>query len=387
MTGSTALQPPLVVHVIHHLIMGGLENGLINLINRIPPDRFRHAIVCMSGHSDFSLRIERDDVRIFDMNKRNGHDFALYGRLYRLFRRIRPDIVHSRNLAALDSLLPATLAGVPRTIHAEHGRDVGDLDGSSSKHRWLRRLHRPMVDHFVALSRDLELYLHEGIGIPQARIAQIYNGVDTELFHPASNGRERLPWPGGGDDGLFVIGTVGRMQAVKDPLTLARAFVLLMQLAPRAEERLRLVMIGDGPLREQALAVLGDAGVAHCAWLPGARDDVAAMMRGFDLFVLPSLAEGISNTILEAMASGLPVVATAVGGNPELIDERSTGQLVPAADPLAMAEVMLRYYADPAACRKHGLEGRRKAEQDFSMTAMVDNYMALYERILEGKKS
>ena len=197
----------------------------------------------------------------------------------------------------------------------------------------------------------------------------------------AANGS---PGPGCDDDGLFVIGTVGRMQAVKDPVTLARAFVLLAQMVPRARERLRLAMIGTGPLHAEVLAVLAAAGVAQCAWLPGARDDVARMMRGLDLFVLPSLAEGISNTILEAMASGLPVVATAVGGNPELIEVGRTGQLVPQSDPQAMANAMLRYYSDPAACRDQGLAARRRVEREFSMTAMVNNYMDLYERMLEG---
>ncbi|MEO8133052.1 MAG: TIGR03088 family PEP-CTERM/XrtA system glycosyltransferase [Betaproteobacteria bacterium] len=375
-----------MVHVIHHLVIGGLENGLVNLINRIPSDRYRHAIVCMADYSDFSLRIQRDDVQIYAMHKKDGQDFGLQGRLFMLFRRIRPDLIHSRNLTALDSLLPGTLAGVPYKIHGEHGRDVSDLEGKSSKHRWLRRLYRPMVDHYVALSKDLERYLQDGIGVPQKKITQIYNGVDTDQFYPAPNGREPLPWSGGDGEGIFVIGTVGRMQAVKDPMTLARAFVQMMQTAPLAEKRLRLVMVGDGPLREQVQAFLNDAGVAQYAWLPGARDDVARMMRGLDLFVLPSLAEGISNTILEAMACGLPVLATAVGGNPELIEEGRTGQLVPRSDPEAMARAMLRYYADPAACRNQGMCARHRAEHKFSMTAMVNSYINLYDRILKGEK-
>ena len=141
-------------------------------------------------------------------------------------------------------------------------------------------------------------------------------------------------------------------------------------------------MLGDGPLLGPVRALLDEAGMTHLAWLPGARDDVARVMRGLDLFVLPSLAEGVSNTILEAMASGLPVVATAVGGNPELVDDGRTGRLVPAADPQALATAILKYQADPDACRRQGREARTTVERNFSMTSMVNGYMSLYERLL-----
>jgi sugar transferase (PEP-CTERM/EpsH1 system associated) len=381
-------QAPLIAHVVYRLDMGGLENGLVNLINRIPQQRYRHAIVCMTDYSDFHKRIRRDDIRIFAMHKKaSGNDSGVFFRLYRLFRQIRPDLVHSRNVGALDSLLPAVLAGVPSRLHGEHGRDVTDLDGSSARMRWLRRLHRPMVSQYIALSRDLESYLRHGVGVPHERIAQIYNGVDAEIFRPAAGAREALPRPGFAPPGAFVIGTVGRMQPVKDQLTLARAFVKLLRTAPADGPPLRLVMAGDGPLREQAAAILAEAGASGHCWLAGARDDIPQLMRGFDLFVLPSLAEGISNTVLEAMASGLPVIATAVGGNPELVEEGRTGTLVPPSDPEAMARAMLAYSADPEKCRGRGLAARARVERDFSMTAMVNAYIAVYDRLLERRRA
>lgn len=384
-TGKTG-GAPLIAHVIYRLDVGGLENGLVNLINHMPAERFRHVIICLTNYSDFRQRIRRSDVPVFALNKPPGNSPITLFKLWRLLRQLRPDIVHTRNLAALEGTLPAALAGVPARVHGEHGRDVSDLDGSNIGRQRLRRLFKPFVHHYVALSKDLERYLHEKIHVPRARIAQLYNGVDTDLFHAADGGREPLPHPEFAPADAFVIGTVGRMQAVKDQITLARAFVLLLQMAPHAAKRLRLVMVGDGPLRTQVADILEQAGAGALAWLPGERDDVARIMRGLDLFVLPSLAEGISNTILEAMASGLPVVATAVGGNPELVDEGRTGQLVPRSDPQAMAQAMLRYNADPAECRRQGLEARRRAERDFSMTAMVNNYMAIYERMLQGNK-
>lgn len=373
---------PLVAHLIHRLDVGGLENGLVNLINGMPEQRFRHAIICLTTATGFKRRIKRPGVAIFTLDKPAGNSPRTLYRLWRLLRELRPAILHTRNLAALEGAVPAALAGVRIRIHGEHGRDIGDIDGSNVRQQRIRRLFKPFVSQYIALSKDLEAYLCDKIHVPRARIAQLYNGVDTGLFHPAPGRRDPLPAPGFAAAGTFVIGTIGRMQPVKDQLTLARAFVLLLKMIPRTVAELRLVMIGDGPLRAEVAAILERAGALDLAWLPGERDDIPQLLRGFDLFVLPSLGEGISNTILEAMASGLAVVATAVGGNPELVAEGQSGTLVPSADPQAMAEAIFRYVASPAECRRQGQEARRIAVRDFGMAAMVEGYMRLYDGLL-----
>ena len=169
------------------------------------------------------------------------------------------------------------------------------------------------------------------------------------------------------------------MQKVKDQVTFAKAFIRALELDPEAHKRLRLTMIGDGPLREEVIGILKSAKVEHLAWLPGARNDVADLMSGFDLFVLPSLAEGISNTILEAMASGLPVLATNVGGNAELVDDKNTGKLVESSDIESMARAILDYYHAPELAKKNGLAGRKRVEELFSLNAMINNYAKIYD--------
>jgi sugar transferase (PEP-CTERM/EpsH1 system associated) len=377
---------PLIAHVIYRLDVGGLENGLVNLINSIPARRFRHAIICLTAYSDFRGRIQRGDVPVYSLNKPPGNSPVTHYKLWRLLMRLRPDIVHTRNLAALEGTLPAALAGVPVRIHGEHGRDVGDLDGSNRKYQLWRGLFKPFVHQYIALSKDLERYLHEKIRVPAGKVSQLYNGVDIDLFHPARGVREPLPCAGFAPPDAFVIGTVGRMQAVKDQLVLARAFVLLLRMVPQAERRLRLVMVGEGPLREKVADILERAGAGKLAWLAGERDDVPRIMRGLDLFVLPSLAEGISNTILEAMASGLPVVATTVGGNPELVEEGRTGTLVPPADPQALAAAIREYVLNPVMGKRHGSAARSIAEQRFGLDVMVKNYMDLYDRVLADSR-
>ena len=371
---------PLVAHIVYRFDVGGLENGVVNLINHMPRDAYRHAVISLTAITDFRQRIRRDDVEFIALDKPPGHALWLYPQLFRLFRRLRPAIVHTRNLGALEAVVPAWAAGVPVRIHGEHGRDVGDLDGRNRKYQWLRRLYRPFVTYYIALSRDLEHYLTERVGIPAARIRQIYNGVDAEHFHPDVT---RQPIAGCPfiDSDHWLLGTVGRMQTVKDQTTLARAFIRALVLAPDLRARMRLVMIGDGPLRAVALALLEAAGCADLAWLPGERKDVAEILRGLDCFVLPSLAEGVSNTILEAMASGLPVIATDVGGNGELVVSERSGELVAAGDVEAMAQRIVAYARDPARATVAGGLGRVLVEQGFSLPAMVAQYQALYDRL------
>lgn len=312
---------PLILHLVYRFDTGGLENGVVNLINHMPVHAYRHAVVALTDVvPQFASRIRRDDVHYVSLHKPPGHGWQLYPRLAALFRELRPAVVHTRNLAALECQLPAAWVGVPARVHGEHGRDVEDLDGLSRRHQWMRRAYRPFVHRYVALSRDLAGYLTQRVGVPARRIAQIYNGVDAERFHPAIGGRPLLAGSPFSEPGLFVVGTVGRMQTVKAQTLLARAFVRALALQPGLRARLRLVMVGEGPLRQEALEVLAAGDATHLAWLPGERSDVPEVMRALDCFVLPSLAEGISNTILEAMASGLPVLATRVGGNAELVE-------------------------------------------------------------------
>ena len=387
LTQSTAAdQRPLVLHVVYRFDVGGLENGVVNLINEMPAGAYRHAVLALTEATDFRHRIQRDDVPVIALHQPPGHGFWLYPTLFRLMRHWRPAIVHTRNLAALEAVVPAWAAGVPVRIHGEHGRDVDDLDGASRKHQWLRRLYRPFVNHQVALGGELADYLVAEIGVARAGVTRICNGVDTGRFKPAGDGVpaviEGCPFDGSHH---WLVGTVGRMQAVKDQCTLARAFVLALQLQPALREHVRLVMVGEGPLRAESLAILQAAGVADLAWLPGERHDVAEVMRGLNCFVLPSLAEGVSNTILEAMASGLPVIATAVGANAELVNHGETGEIVTPADTQALAASIVRLAMQPERAAAMGRAGRTAAQARFSLRTMVGAYQSLYDSQLRSR--
>ena len=375
---------PLVMHVVYSFDVDGLENGIVNLINRMPPERFRHMIVALTRCvPSFCERITRSDVQFLSLEKGAGHGARLYPRLYRLFREHRPAIVHTRNLAALEMVVPAWLAGVPVRVHGEHGWDASDLEGTSRKFQLVRKVYSPFVSAYVALSRRIEHYLTGKVGVRASRVKRICNGVDTARFAPVAK-RAEIPGSPFNDPGLVVFGAVGRLQAVKDHANLIRAFGQLVHGSPDAARRARLMIVGGGPLHASLQALVSAEGLDDYVWLAGEQANVPLMNSGMNVFVLPSLAEGISNTLLEAMASGLPVVATHVGGNAELVVEGQTGLLVPSADPAALAGAMAALLAHPQRAAAFGRAGRERVCAQFSLDAMVAAYLSLYESRLRA---
>ena len=373
-----------MLHVVTRFDTGGLENGVVNLINNMPAQSYRHAVLSLTEVTDFRHRIRVPDVQCLALHKRPGHGFKLYPRVWRMVRELRPAVVHTRNLGPLEMQVAAAAAGGSVRVHGEHGRELDDLDGNNRKLQRLRRLYAPFVHRYVALSRDLKTYLVDKVGISADRIDQIYNGVDAQRFRPLANPAAAIdgwPWPPSSQE-PWVVGTVGRMQGVKNQTLLARAFVRALSLRPGLRSCWRLVMVGEGPLREQVLSLLRESDLVDLAWLPGERADVPQIMQRMHCFVLPSLAEGISNTTLEAMACGLPVVATDVGGNGELVQSGRTGLLVRAGDVDGMAQALLQIYDAPDRGRAMGAMGRREVESRFSLPAMVGAYQALYDKEL-----
>ncbi|NQU72674.1 MAG: glycosyltransferase, partial [Rhodospirillales bacterium] len=227
-------QSPLIAHVILRLAVGGMENGVVNLINRTPPGRYRHAVICLADADDFQNRITQSGVKIIELGKTQGKDPGAYLRLWRALRSLDPAVVHTRNLPAVDMVVPAYFSRLPlfgpRIVHGEHGRDVLEIAGDNRKYNLLRKLVSPMVDCYITVSRDLETWLGGTVGIPPRKITQIYNGVDCTKFHPPAAGREAPPIPGFTADDSLIIGTVGRMQTVKDQTNLAAAFILLHRM-------------------------------------------------------------------------------------------------------------------------------------------------------------
>ena len=381
---NTAPRRLCIVHVVYSFSVGGLENVIVQLINRLPADRFEHVVLSLTTIGDFKNRIAQQGVRFIELHKPPGHAVALYPKIYQLLRVIKPDVVHSCNLAALEIVPLCWLARVPLRIHAEHGWDAHDPQGINPRYQRLRRAYKPFVSHYVAVSKDLDDYLERAIGVPQFRRSLITNGVDTQAFLPAQGAPSAVPGCPFVLGENWLLGTVGRLQSVKNQPLLVRAFVRLLQDHPEAAIRMRLVVVGEGPLRAEIETLLADANVSHLAWLAGARDDVADVLRMLNCFVLPSQAEGTSCTLQEAMACGLPVVATAVGGTPDLLKHGESGFLVDSDDEAAMANAIWALYTDKAKTLRLAQTARDWALQNFGLDAMVHSYESLFSGRLQA---
>jgi sugar transferase (PEP-CTERM/EpsH1 system associated) len=364
------MSAPLVVHVVDSLRIGGLENGVVNLVNQRWPG-LRHAIVCLTTDGPLRARLGAG-IDVMTLGKRPGQDVRAFGRLVQTLRRLRPRIVHSRNWAAFDAVLAARMSGVRLVVHGEHGRDIADPEGRNTRRNRLRRILAPLVSRFVTVSNDLHRWMVEDVRVPAGKVVTICNGVDTSRFAPGDGAAARAALGLPADEVL--VGTVGRLDPVKDQLGLVAAFELVHQRHPRSA----LAIAGDGPCRADLVARVSALGLDSRVHLLGERADVPTVLRALDVFVLPSIAEGISNTILEAMATGLPVVATRVGGNPELVEDGITGTLVPRQQPRALASAIEAYLSDGRMLVTHGQAARRRAVERFGLVTMRDAYAALY---------
>lgn len=356
-----------VVHVLHSLGTGGMEKGVTTVVRNASP-RVRHSVLCLSTSGPMAQRLP-PHTPVVEMHKPPGNSSHFLWRLSRQLLEMDADVVHTRNWGGMDGIVAARLAGVRGVVHGEHGWDVGDVAGKKWRRRWVRKLLSRWVREFTCVSRDLERWLRDDLRIRRP-VTQVYNGVDTDVFAPGEQPsplRAELGLPAG----AFVLGSVGRLDPIKDHPTLFRAVASLRERGLPAE----LLVVGDGPERERLEGLAG--GGVH---LLGDRRDVPELLRALDVFALTSQNEGLSNTILEAMASGLPVVATRVGGNPELVEDGRSGVLVDVGRPEALADA-LAAYVDLARRRAHGEAGRARVLERFSVRQMVDGYERVWMRV------
>jgi len=357
-----------VVHVLDSLGPGGLERGVINLI-RNASENFEHSIVCLSRSGSMAAELPEGTL-VLELGKPAGNSARFIWRLARTLKELRPNITHTRNWGGLDAVLAARLARIWGVVHGEHGWGVDDPQGQNRKRLLVRRFLSRWVREFTCVSKQMEQWLKSEVRVRKP-VTQIYNGVfvaDRLSAEEGSKLRDRL----GLARRTFVAGIVARLDPIKDHETLFRAFRVVRKKA----SDVRLVVIGDGPERQRlmGLAEEGTLFLRH-------RPDATTLLRALDVFVLPSINEGISNTILEAMAAGLPVIASNAGGNPELVVHGETGFLFQVGDAEGLASNLLRYREQAALRRQHGDAGRQRAERKFTIRRMVERYEEVYRRV------
>ena len=380
--GMRATGKTHILHIVNSLQVGGMEQVVVNIINELDPSRYSHSICCIQSTGPMVDRISFP-VRIYTIGKKAGPDYLIPFKIARIIRKIDPDVVHTRNWGAVDGVLGAILAGVKAVVHDEHGRDAADPDGINVKRRFIRKALSYRIRRFIPVSADLEKWLVDVVGIAPAKVQKIHNGVDTMLFHPADDRGEKREKLGMENDS-FVIGFVGRLDPVKDLATLLRSFALF---SSNLQRKTYLYVVGKGSELESLKKLCNELEISSKVFFAGECNDIPTVMRCIDIFTLTSIAEGIPMTVLEAMASGLPVVATDVGGLKEIVEPYGTGFLTPVRGVEEIAAAFTAYANDPELVSCHGKNARKKVERDFSIHSMVAQYDALYMSLFAGGRS
>ena len=359
---------------------GGSERFLRNLLSRLPPERYAVTVVQLNG----AARDLENGHRLVDHVLLHTLDIGpVYGprgwralrQLRGLVRREKFHIVQSQHEKS--DLLNALLPRAPGRVQISNRRDMGF--NKSPRLRLLFRFINHRFDCVVAPARPILANLGAGESLRLQRMVWIPNGVDSDRFAPATaEGRGAIRRSLGLAADAIVFGCVASLTPVKRHADLVDAFALLHRELPDAV----LLLVGDGPLRAEIEAQVERLGLAGAVQLVGDRSNVEGLLPALDVAVLASSTEGMSNAILEAMACGLPVIATAVGGNLHLVRDRDSGRLVPPGAPPALAEAMRELAEAPTLRAAMGQSARTRIEREFSLDGMAHSFDRLYRRLL-----
>jgi sugar transferase (PEP-CTERM/EpsH1 system associated) len=365
-----------VVHLVNYLGAAGKEVGIIKLLNHLDRNIFASSIIVMHQmhHREDDDRFS--DLRTYCLHLKHGTDPRNYFRYAKLFRKINADIVHSHSWGTLlEGIFGAKMAGVPVIIHGEHGTFP-----NGRQHKYLQRLVWRMADRVLSVSGELSDRLSNSIGFPKERIEVIFNGVESNRFFPSVKLRKEFRTKFGFADDDFIIGTVGRYYDVKNNPMLIRAGAELIN----SGKIVHLVHVGGGipsdyqERRKELLGLAAQLGISDKVHLLGRQIDINMILNGLDVFTLTSFSEGCSNVIQEAMFAGKAIVATNVGGNPELIRDGKIGLLVDSDDHKDLAQKLALFMEDDSLRKQFGENARKFATEHFSVSKMVEKYEQVY---------
>lgn len=358
-----------VAHVVTTLAIGGLEKVVLDLVRCRTRPTFGAHVFCLDAAGVLQQEFHESGAPV-EVIGTHGSVFRRILRLARRLRDVRPDVLHTHNPQAhLHGAWAAKLAGVPVVVHTRHGRDRHDRPALAA----LSRMATAWTTRFVAVSEDTARVAREIERVPAEKLLVIHNGIELERFPSSERGaaqpRARAV-------------TVSRLDPIKDQATMLRATRLVADKIPG----FRLDVVGDGPSRPNLQAIRTALGLEDQVSLHGYHADVVPFLAAADVFVLSSISEGISIALLEAMASGLPAVATDVGGNREVIVSGRTGFLTPVGSAEALAAAMIDLQLNPGVLNRMGRASRKRIEADFNLRHVVARYEAMYCRCLSGNR-
>jgi len=361
-----------IVHVLSSLDTGGQEHVALNLASSQQRRGERVLVVSLAAGPEGPLgeMFRASGVETASIPKGAGVDASLPFRLSAFLKRQGADVVHTHNPHALIYGAPAGRMSGAITVHTRHG-----MNPDLPRRVWLRQKVAALLDAYVAVTPKLAQVAREANECDSSRLHVIPNGIDLERFRPDPRARQEVRQSLGIPPTAWVVGTVGRLAPEKDQTLLVRA------MAPLLDERRQLVVVGDGPEREAVAASMKGTWRPEFCHLVGARADVERCLAAFDAFALSSKTEGLPLSLLEAMATGVPVISTSVGGIPDLIVHGVSGALVPAGDQEALFRQLLSLVSYPTAALQWGIAGHELVKRSYSLASMAERYRDLYETL------
>lgn len=363
-----------VAYLIDRLQRAGAQAHLGQLVSRLDPRGFEPEVFCLlaGGPVAEEMKARGVPVEVLGLGRLYGpRALAELVRLARRLRRRRIDVLHTYLVSA--NIYGTIAARMARVAVITSRRDTG-----FSRNWRLRlveeRLINPLVDRVVAVSPAVAALTLREHGVPPGRLVTIENGVDVEAWKPEGQPRAEARQELGLLEDEVAVGVIGHLSPVKGHADFLQAAARVSAEAPRT----RFVLVGDGSLRPTLEALAASLGLGARVVFAGTRADMPRVLSALDVVAVPSHSEGMSNALLEAMAMALPVVATSVGGNPDVVRDGVTGRLVPPRDPAALARVLVELAAHPASRQSLGRAARRHVADHLSLSGMVSRYEELY---------
>ena len=363
---------PAILHVVISFSIGGLEKFVLDFIE-ITKDQYVHSVVCLENIGELALN--NDNSNFFCLNIEEGLKFNAIFQICRLIKDNRIDILHTHNeKAQFYGSIAGFLSKIP-VVHTKHGKNETNI-----KSRIRNNLISRFCSKIVAVSEDSAMQCIKEELINKCKVKTILNGINTDYFSPRKTSlaiKNLLDIKGEN----VVFGIVARLAVVKDHATLLLACQILKKLG----NKFQLLVIGDGPLMSDLVSMVKSLELDSHVLFLGTRHDIQDILNILDIYVLSSISEGISLTLLEAMSCCLPVVATDVGGNPEVVIDGATGFIVPPKHPSLLAEKLLVLMKDSKLRKKMGNLGRERVVSHFSLSETANGYKKLYSEILNDK--
>lgn len=368
-------KPAKIMEFLFGLGIGGLENGVVNFVLNIDRSKFSPIVCCLGERMSQVDLLEKNGVKVYCMRRNlNAKGYSSIFRISALLKNEKIALIHTHNKCGYLYGVPAAMmAGTPVVVHTEHGCSFPE----SRSLTLLRRLLSCKINYIVTRSGFLADEIHRYWNIRLSKIKSIASGIDASKFERDFNKADIRRKLGFGLND-YLVGIVARLELVKDHDTLIRAIAITKKKLPNV----KLVLAGDGSMKRHLKELATELDMIDSVYFLGERTEVAEMLSTLDLFALTSKKEGTSTALMEAMAAGLPIIATDVGGNSELIKDEYNGLLIPPGNPDVLSDSIVELLSNPERRKALGANGKEVFNNKYRFDRFLNDYQDLFGKLL-----